>query len=181
LAPKRRVHLGIDFGTSTSKIVFRDYGGPGGERAVLLSRDGSFRIPSQVRVTATDLLFGSGGTPEGSEGFESIKMQAAAEQGHNSNYYFGPAKAVPTRDGFCAADLAILAIWFLISEGQRAVANYLHGRTDGVGIGMTIGVPMAFFDDKHLRPFFLSIARKAWHLFREEGPIGSSLPITKAT
>jgi hypothetical protein len=51
---------------------------------------------------------------------------------------------------------------------------------EGVSIGMTMGVPMAFFNDKQLRPFFLSIARTAWHLFRSEGPIGSSLAIAKA-
>src|SRR5437868_11335413 len=90
--PKRRVHLGIDFGTSTSKIVFRDYGAPGGERAILLLRDVSFRIPSRVCLTATELLFGNDNTPDGCEIYESIKMQAAAEKSGNSNYYFGPTK-----------------------------------------------------------------------------------------
>ena len=179
-APKRRIHLGIDFGTSTSKIVFRDYRAPGEERALLLLRDGSFRIPSRVCITAKDLLLGSDKTLESGEVFESIKMQAAAEMTHNSSYYFGPAKKFPTGDGFCAADLATLVLWFLISEGQKAVGDYLHGKTEGLSIGMTMGVPMAFFNDKPLKSLFLSIARKAWHLFREAGPIGSTLAIAKA-
>lgn len=181
IAAKRRVHLGIDFGTSTSKIVFRDYGAPGGERAVLLLRDGSFRIPSRICVTAKDLLFANEKTPDGCEVFESIKMQAAAVRSGNSKYYFGPTKTFPTRDGFTAADLATVTVWFLISEGHRAVSNYLRGNMEGVSIGMTMGVPMAFFNDKVLRPFFLSIGRRAWHLFREEGPIGSTLSIGRAT
>ncbi len=178
---KRRIHLGIDFGTSTSKIVFRDYGAPGGERAVLLVRDGSFRIPSRACVTSTDLLFGSDKTPEGSDVFESIKMQAVAEKSGNLNYYFGPATTFPTKDGFRAADLATLVVWFLISEGQRAVSQYVGGSMDRLSIGMTMGVPMSFFNDRQLRPLFLSIARRAWHLFRSEGPIGSRLSIARAS
>ena len=57
-SPKRRVHLGIDYGTSTSKIVLRDYGARGGEAAFVVLRDGSFRIPSRVCVTANELIFG---------------------------------------------------------------------------------------------------------------------------
>src|SRR5579885_2239158 len=108
LAAKRRIHLGIDFGTSSSKIVFRDYGAFAEERAILLLRNGSFRIPSRVCITAKELVFGSTQTPEGSEVFESIKMQAAAEATGDSGYYFGPAKEFPTRDGFSAVDLATL-------------------------------------------------------------------------
>jgi hypothetical protein len=44
---KRQVHLGIDYGTSVSQIVFRDTGSPAGQRAVLALRNGSFRIPSR--------------------------------------------------------------------------------------------------------------------------------------
>jgi hypothetical protein len=180
MSPKRRVHLGIDFGTSTSKIVFRDYGAPGGERAVLLLRGESFRIPSRVCVTPTELLFGSDGTSDDCEVYESIKMQAAAAESGDRNHYFGPAKTFPTKDGFSAADLATLAVWFCISEGHRGVSAYLRGKIEGVSIGMTMGVPMAFFNDRLLRPLFLSIARHAWQLFREEGPIGSTLSIANA-
>jgi molecular chaperone DnaK (HSP70) len=55
---KRRIHLGIDYGTSVSKIVFRDKGAPGGETAAIVLRNGSLRIPSRVYVTATELFFG---------------------------------------------------------------------------------------------------------------------------
>lgn len=181
LSAKRRIHLGIDFGTSSSKIVFRDYGAPGGERAVLLLREGCPRIPSRVCVTRTDLLFGNDGrAPEDGEVYDSIKMQAAAEVTGNRNYYFGPVRAFPTKDGLSAADLTTLTVWYLISEGQRAVSSYL-GKTEGVNLGMTMGVPMAFFNDKILRTFFLSVGRRGWQLFREEGTIGSTLAIAKAS
>src|SRR5690348_4618771 len=117
---KRRIHLGIDYGTSNCKIVFRDYGAPGGEAAVLVLRDGSFRIPSRVCVTATELLFGDDRkTSDECDIYESLKMRAAEETSGNKNYYFGPAKDLPV--GLTAADLATLTVWFLISGGYRAV------------------------------------------------------------
>jgi molecular chaperone DnaK (HSP70) len=158
VSPKRRVHLGIDYGTSASKIVFRDYGAPGGEVAVVVLRDGSFRIPSRVCATTTKLLFGDDRkTQDECDIYESLKMQVASEASGNPEYYFGPHKALP--NGFSAADLAALTVWFLISEGHRAVAAHLKGRMDGVTIGMTMGVPMAFFKDQQLRSAFLTIAR----------------------
>lgn len=76
---KRRVHLGIDYGTSASKIVFRDYGAPGGEVAVVVLRYGSFRIPSRVCVTSSELVFGDKWKErEECAIFESVKMQTAA-------------------------------------------------------------------------------------------------------
>ena len=176
---KRRFHLGIDYGTSASKIVFRDYGAPGGEVAVVVLRYGSFRIPSRVCVTASELVFGDNWKErEDCEIFESVKMQAAAAVSGKSSYYFGPVKKLP--DGFTSADLAVLTVWFLICEGHRAVAAYLRGDMEGVAIGMTMGVPMAFFKDQKLRSLFLMIARRAWSLYREEGLVGSTLPIDQA-
>ncbi len=77
---KRRVHLGIDFGTSVSKIVFRVNGAPGRERAVLLLRNGSFRIPSRVCMTATELLFGDDTQADADNDiYNSLKMRVAVE------------------------------------------------------------------------------------------------------
>jgi hypothetical protein len=51
---------------------------------------------------------------------------------------------------------------------------------EGVSIGMTMGVPMSFFRDAQLRSSFLSIARRAWLLYREEGLLGPALLVEKA-
>ena len=179
MSPKRRLHLGIDYGTSTSKIVFRDYGARGGEVAVVVLRDGSFRIPSRVCVNATELFFGDDTkTAEDYDIYESVKMRVAAEVTGKPEYYFGPMTQLP--DGFSSADLAALSVWFLISQGHRAVAAYLDGQMEGVSIGATMGVPMSFFRDKQLLLSFLSIARRAWLLYRDEGPSGPVLLIEKA-
>src|SRR5262249_3510264 len=56
----------------------------------------------------------------------------------------------------------------------------LGNRTEGFTVGMTLGVPMAFYRDEKLRSAFLAIARKAWALYRNEGPAHSSILIEKA-
>src|SRR5713226_4914344 len=161
MTPKRRIHLGIDYGTSTSKIVFRDYGAPGGEMAFVVVRGGSFRIPSRVCATAAEFVFGDDSRSSAQcDVYESLKMRVAAEATDNPKYYFGPMNALPS--GFTSHDLAVLTVWFLISEGHRAVSDYLAGRAEAANIGMTMGVPMAFFKDERLRSSFLKIARQSW-------------------
>jgi hypothetical protein len=179
VSPKRRVHLGIDYGTSTSKIILRDYGAPGGEAAFIVLRDGSFRIPSRVCATANELIFGDNRrSAEECDIYESVKMRLAAELIGNQKYYFGPPTRLP--DGLTTHDLSVLTMWFLISEGHRGVAEYLKGRMEGVSIGITMGIPMAFFKEKRLKASFLAIAKHAWALYRNEGTIGSVLLLEKA-
>lgn len=178
-SPKRHIHLGIDFGTSVSKIVFRDSGAPAAESAVLVLRNGSFRIPSRVCVTATELLFGDDTEAAADcDIYDSLKMRVAVEVSGNPKYYVGPTTTLP--DGFNAADLVALTIWFLISEGHRAVAAHLNGHMEGVEMGMSMGVPMAFFHDKQLRSSFLAIARRAWTFYYNEGLVESASAIEKA-
>lgn len=178
-SPKRRVHLGIDYGTSTSKIVLRDYGARGGEAAFIVLKDGSFRIPSRVCVTANELIFGDDRrSAEECDIYESLKMRVAVEVTGNQKHYFGALTKLP--DGFTAHDLAVLTMWFLISEGHRGIAEYLNGRMEGVSIGMTMGIPMAFFREQRLKASFLAIAKRAWALYRNEESIGSVLSLDKA-
>jgi hypothetical protein len=42
-----------------------------------------------------------------------------------------------------------------------------------VALGMTLGIPMSFYMDLQLRQEFLFIARAAWRLFRDVGPLAS--------
>jgi hypothetical protein len=171
--------MGVDFGTSNSKIVFRDYGAPGGERAFLVLKGDTFLIPSRVCAGPMEFFFGNKtSSADTCDIYESVKMQAATEITGDSSYYFGPLKPVP--EGFSFADLSVLVVWYLISEGQRAVSAYLNGNMEGVRIGMSMGVPMAFYTHKILRPLFLSVARRAWLIYRAEGLLGPVLMIDKA-
>lgn len=173
MVERRRIHLGIDYGTSTSKIVFRDYGALGGEKAYPVIREGTFRIPSSVAMSASDLTFGTSPQagivlPAGLRWYESVKMRVAGEaKGDYNRYCYAPLPALPF--GFTAKDLAVLAVWFLISEGYRAVREYLRSHTAEFALGMTLGVPMSFYTDSQLRTVFLDIARTAWRLYRSNG------------
>lgn len=178
-SPKRQVHLGIDYGTSFSKMVFRDNSAPGGESAVLVLWNGLFRIPSRVCVNSTQLLFGDETKVASNEGiYDSLKMRVALEESGDPKYFLGATTALP--NGFSAADLAALTVWFLISEGHRAVAAQLDGRMEDVEMGISMGVPMAFFDDSKLRSAFLGIASRAWKFYCNEGLVDSTLLVEKA-
>jgi hypothetical protein len=83
-SPKRRVHLGIDYGNAFSKMVFRHKAAPGKERAVLVLRNGSSRIPSRVCMTATELLFADDiKTASDCVIYDSLKMRVAVEASGN--------------------------------------------------------------------------------------------------
>jgi len=169
----RRVHLGVDYGTSTSKLVLRDYAAPGGERAILISEDDNYLISSTVCCSAQKIFLGrkpSGDLIDGERvtAYDSIKMRVADEVKESpGRYYYGPQLNFPTN--FEAADLAILFIWFLVSVGDRA-ARRIVGSND-IRPGMTVGIPMSFFADPELRDGFLMIARTAWYLFKTHGPL----------
>jgi hypothetical protein len=163
VSPIRRVHLGIDYGTSMSKMVFRDNAGARGESAILVLHNGSVRIPSRVCMIATELLFGDDTKSSADCAvYDSLKMRVAVEVSGEPKYFVGPEIKLP--DGFTAVDLAALTVWFLISEGQRAIAANCDGRMEGVEMRMSMGVPMAFFDNRQLRASFLSIANRAWDI-----------------
>jgi len=77
-------------------------------------------------MSATELLFGDNTKTNGEyEIYESLKMRVAAEVSGNPKYHSG-STTLP--QGFTAADLAALTVWFLISEGQRAAAAQFDGR-----------------------------------------------------
>lgn len=105
-------------------------------------------------------------------------IRCAAEASGDPKYYLSPPRTLPR--GFGAADLAALTVWFLVSEGHRAVAVRLNGRMEGEQMGLTMGVPVAFFNDKQLRASFLGVARRAWTFYCKEGLLDSAVSIEKA-
>lgn len=120
MEPLRRLHVGIDYGTSSSKLVFRDYGAPGGEKAYLVAYHDAFRVPSAVCCNANEMFFGLA-TKEGYDIHESIKMRVADEVLGKQVYYAGPAIQLPS--GFNAADLCSLTIWFLLSRASDQIRS----------------------------------------------------------
>lgn len=159
-----RLHLGVDYGTSASKLVVRYFEAPGGERAFLLEPRGSFRIPSGVSFDNREIVFNSGCD----EALLSLKMRYAGEvTGDMDRHFYGTLAPIPY--GFSAGDLVTLTVWKLISIGHLAAVRIL--KSEGFKLGMTLGAPMSFLDNEELRPAFLMVARTAYQMYREFGPI----------
>lgn len=177
--PKRRVKLGIDYGVSTSKIVFRDCNPSGDESCALVIHNGCVQIPSRVCVSPTALLFGHTSMPATAlHCYESLKTRVAADITANPAYRFGRTTTLP--EGFSAGDLAALTVWFLISKGHQAIAARFNKQMEGIELGMTMGVPMEFLNHQELRATFLGIARRAWSFYCNEGLLDSEVSIERA-
>lgn len=178
-SPKRRIKLGIDYGVSTSKIVFRDCSPSGKANCWLVLHDGRVQIPSRVCVTPTALLFGHATvTAMACNSCESLKTRVAADVTANPAYQLGRSTKLP--EGFSAADLATLTVWFLISKGHQAVAAHFKEQMGDIELGMTMGVPMEFLNHPELKATFLSIARRAWSFYCNEGLLDSEVSIERA-
>src|SRR5262249_19690397 len=139
--PIHFVRLGIDYGTSTSKLIFRDPVAPGGEKTYPVLRDKSFRISSSVGVQDKALAFGTSPLDHKTElqtqWFESVKMRAAGEvTGDYRKYCYGPLPPLPER--ITAKDLAILTVWFLLSEAADAISKFLGCQISDLAITMTL-------------------------------------------
>src|SRR2546425_4396739 len=103
----RTVRLGIDYGTSTSKMIFRDALAPGGEKAFCVLRDGAFRVSSSVKWTRSGVEFGKDPGEDETVGtwVHSVKMRVAGEvTGDYERYCYGTLPPLPK--GVTARDLA---------------------------------------------------------------------------
>jgi hypothetical protein len=162
----QRFHLGVDYGTSASKLILRHFEAPGGERAYLLEPNDSFRIPSGVTFSRKDIVFNS----NHADALRSLKMRCAGEVTDNlREYFFGELKDIPFN--LSSEDIVTLTIWRLISIGHLAAVK-ISGNTE-FKMGMTLGVPMSFLEDNELGEVYLKIARVAYHIYTNHGPIGS--------
>src|SRR5947208_878660 len=96
---RRRFHLGIDYGTSTSKIVYMDYGAPGRERASVVVDKKAFRFSSSVGITKDEIILGS--SPSGTHGggivwHQSVKTRVAGEVKKDiARYCHAPTPELP--------------------------------------------------------------------------------------
>ena len=169
--PKRRLHLGIDYGTAWSKMVLRDCASPRGDEAFVLRplppvtlEAGEFRIPSLVVSDGSRLWFGGAAHARAQlpdcHAYSSLKIRASMPE-----HYYGLDVAVP--NGLSEKDLAILYVGFLLSLGRLAAIDY--GRSQGIepSLGFTLGVPASFSSDPSLRELFAEIGRTAWRLNTE--------------
>jgi hypothetical protein len=172
-APVRAIHLGVDYGTSSSKLVLRDYAPGGRERARIVFPSGArertrdFRIPSLVCLESGRLWFGfeaaARQTLRDVKTYPSIKMRMAMPQ----EFHLLPT---PLPDGISADDLATLTVAYLLQEGRRAAEAHAKRYGADLALTFTLGVPMSDLDHSHLGGRFADIARRAWHIVRGATP-----------
>lgn len=168
---RRLVHLGLDYGTSWSKMVFRDYEGRGREQSHVVfengeaRRRGEFRFPSLVCLFDGRLWFGSQAAERGehdnSTTWSSVKIRMALPE-----HYYGVDVAPP--DALAFDDLAALSVAYLLQHGRRDVVSFADRYDSNARMSFTLGVPMSDFDNADLRDRFVDVARVASAIERSD-------------
>lgn len=162
--PLRRVHLGVDYGTSWSKLIFRDMEARGGERSVVVRPSGEddYRIPSLVAIEGDEIWFGHEAVERGQAGatiYPSMKMLAAFP-----DHYHQVLHALPR--AVTADNVAALTILYLLQIGAQAALRYLSQFRVRRSMTMTLGAPMSQLDNPGLAEKFAYTARLASRMFR---------------
>ena len=158
----RQLWLGVDYGTSKSKLVITDYDAVEGDRSFVvrsaLEYGGDYRIPSAVSVADGALHFGFAAEALGDHApvYRSLKMLCAYP-----DEFYGD---VPLPASLRARDLATLYVGYLMRLGRSTAARYASRFRAEPSLGVTLGVPMAQLDDQKLYEMFVHIAREAFEL-----------------
>ncbi len=172
--PRRRYHLGLDWGTSTTKMVLRDYDAPGsrfgyGNGYVLEPGGKGARYPSTVVLEGGRLYFG----------WEAMARRASAERRWDSLKAEAALGRGWSRDteveGVTFGDLALLSLAHMVAVATRE-AEQLAGWLDAQAVmGMTLTVPVEHLQVRHRE--YLSTAAPAYRLGNKQGwdPQGRSL------
>jgi hypothetical protein len=161
--PRRIIQVGVDYGTSWSKLVFRDEQARGKAKSWIVRRgevngQADFRIPSLVALDNGRLYFGNEAADRQRGGksqvWQSLKVRAA---------FPGEFHALPTPlpQGFTAADLATLTVHHLLQEAGAAIAEYAAESGIEPVTTMRLGVPLPALADQTQRQVFLRIAKEA--------------------
>ena len=158
----RPLRLGVDYGTSRSKLVITDYGAVDGERSFVVRHPeygDEYRIPSSICAVEDSLRFGfaAEALADRARVYRSLKMLCAYPNG-----FYGGDVALPS--DLSARDLATLYVGHLIHIGRDAAVRYANQFRAEPSLSVTLGVPMAQIDDERLYKMFVNIAREAFGL-----------------
>ena len=164
-AKQRGLWLGVDYGTSMSKLVITDYDFVDGTRSFPVRPDveegiGEYRIPSILALDSGTIHFGNQAEARAhsAEGvYRSMKMLCAYP-----DHFYGDTAPLPS--GLDARDLATLFVGHLVQVGEQAAVRYANRLGMEPSFGITLGVPMAQLDDEVLHRRFVGIAREAFNL-----------------
>lgn len=165
----RTLHLGLDYGTSYSKLILRDYEAVAGERSHVVfpptatGRSPDFRIASLISLDGDRLWFGHQAAGNQAlphvQSYPSVKIRMALpDQFHGVS--------TPFPDGFNADAFATLMVAYLLQEGRRAAEQIANRYRSIPRMSFTLGVPMSDCDNPHLAGRFVDVARRAWQIVK---------------
>lgn len=155
------VHYGVDYGTSSCKVVIQDMDAPGGSTFHPLVDDrAGCRIPSRVTQRAGGIVLGGADHPPSSgPHYDAVKMRVAARHGavfthaaHDND------ESLP--EGWKDEELATATVAWLLSRARKQFRS--RSGDTSPSWGMTLGIPTAFRFDDRLTKVFLDIARAAF-------------------
>jgi hypothetical protein len=170
----RSLHLGLDWGTSATKLVLRDNDAVGAQRGrayVLRNGEGGVRHPSLAVLEGGRLWFGDEAKQRRSKAQQSwsgLKAQVALE---------GRAAAEALGD-LQLRDLASLFLAHMLNVGERAAWN-LPGGHDAA-LGFKLGVPAGEMTNWKYINEYLRIARAAFFIAINEGKEPNGILLERA-
>lgn len=158
---KRQYHLGLDWGTSSTKLVLRDYSRNNAFVLYLDKNHKSYRYPSTIVRQNDCIYFGHEAEAKRNNAqkvWDALKADlchsALAEQTDNS---------VSEKEDIATLYLAhIISRAFDIAEDHAARAN------EKAIMGMTLGIPAEELEQTALRTTYLNVVRTAYALATEK-------------
>ena len=160
---KRLYHLGVDWGTSSTKMVLRDYGGRDdshdhGRAYVIRHANRAFRYPSTVKYWRGAMWFGHQAECRGGEclSWTSLKARTAVERGWDDM-----AIGLP---GMTLEDLATISVAHYTKRGLDEAQRHARSKRAEVRLGMTLSVPVAELEIPQTQRAYLRVAAVGYHL-----------------
>lgn len=153
---RRRYHLGLDWGTSATKLVLRDY--EQNKAFVLIPPDvkSSYRYPSTCVIEKKKIYFGVEAEKRretSSEVFEALKANV-----------YETGNVVRKDDISKEEELATLYLAHIISIGLDFAEKHAARSDSDALMGMTLGVPAEELEQSALRHVYLKMARTAYEI-----------------
>lgn len=143
----RLYHLGLDWGTSATKLVLRDYEQQ--KAFVLFPEEGSdYRYPSTVLQNGARLYFGFKAEEfrHGAKAFDALK-----------------ADICTGADTF-KEDLATLYLAHVINIGFNFAEEHARRTNDQARLGLTLGIPAEELEQSTFRRVYLRMIRTAYEI-----------------
>ena len=157
MSNRRLYHLGLDWGTSATKLVLRDY--EQGQAYVLYppGMTLTYRYPSTIAIYRNHLFFGRDAEtkrPFRARMYDAIKAEI----------YKLAKSSNADNDNNDLEDLATLYLSHIISVGFDFASRHASRAKAEALMGMTLGVPAEELASSSIRTIYLRMARTAYEM-----------------